>query len=703
MMKRFKSTLCLILAMAILVSFCAGCTNKTDVVISVSGDQIGTPLESIPVSVTVNGKDTPCRVEWSMLNDAMDAYGMPTETLEAGHQYRVHVYYNADAALGDENLQISVEGAELDYSEMAGEEIMTVALVNLLDKGNLSITCIGVALGAPFNPYMSVRLDGESVPVNYLWTVTTGDVTENADDRPIVEYGKAYQVHFEFFPDEGFKLEDWPVRVNCGDGMLTSIEQKDDVVYATVTYIYNMPSMNFEVLGGVDIYVGSDQVGTALASVPVFVQVAGLDVSSRAEWQVLNDTKDAYVPASGTLEEGKDYLVYIYYSANLTEDDLAADKIQVTGAELDHSEFVGDEILTVVRVNLLEKGNLTLTVGSTFVGMPIDASYCAVKLDGETLYSYFNWSILKGGAEEPADENGFFEEGKNYQLSLFFIPPDDFNPDDWNVRLNCEGGELISLEPEGAEYLAKIAFNYGGDHVCKFELNESKPATNSCTKNGEVFYICPECGAEKTETAYATGHTFDWSKATYTAPQNCQQHGSETASCVLCGAVETRATSDVGSHAWKETGSTDNCDAGLTTTYSCSVCKQTKTETTASSHGWSETAREDLCDLGMTVYYVCDKCGASKNEVLASGHDWVRIDQAGSCPYGVQLMLSCKKCGEIDTSQWLAPKDHTFGSASYWNNHTHVSYCTECGEEKRESHSTDSKGYCAACDSWIVN
>ncbi|MBR6561809.1 MAG: hypothetical protein IKK78_02250, partial [Oscillospiraceae bacterium] len=341
------------------------------------------------------------------------------------------------------------------------------------------------------------------------------------------------------------------------------------------------------------------------------------------------------------------------------------------GAELDHSQMAGEEILTVVRVNLIEKGNLTLTVGSHYVGMPIEHAYSVVKLDGEKLYSEHSWSIRKGNSEEAADESGYFEEGKYYQIAIRFIPPDDFDPDDWAIRLNCEGGELISLEADGAEYVAKIGFNYtNGEppeqeepkHECNFVLNPNKPSTATCAEDGVIFYLCQTCGAEITEKAAATGN-----------------------------------------HDWVEIDRMDLCDDGLTVSYSCSVCGQRDSEHFTSSHSWKETAREDLCDLGLTIYYTCEKCSATYNEVHASAHDWVKIDQAGYCPHGLQLVHKCTKCGEIDTSQWIYPGDHSFGAAEYWNNHTHVRYCVECGHDLFEDHVTDNRGYCAACDSYIVN
>ena len=55
-MKKTLRAVGLLLVLVMLASMLAGCTNKTEVVISVPGDQIGTELASIPVTVTVNGK-----------------------------------------------------------------------------------------------------------------------------------------------------------------------------------------------------------------------------------------------------------------------------------------------------------------------------------------------------------------------------------------------------------------------------------------------------------------------------------------------------------------------------------------------------------------------------------------------------------------------------------------------------------------------
>lgn len=671
-MKKTLRAISLLLVLVMLASMLAGCTNKTEVVISVPGDQIGTELASIPVTVTVNGKPVDCRVEWQMLNETQDAYEAASGVMENGKDYLANVYYNAGTALEDENLNISVEGAELNHSEMAGEEILTVVRINLLEKGNLTLVCGSVTLGAPiYNAYCAVKLDGENQPFNFQWTVVNTDEPAVPDNDDTFESGKIYQLSIDFFPDEDFVLEDWPVRVNCGSGELTALEKTSEGYRAEITFVFNEEAQDVHTPSDLEIVVGSDQIGAPLSEIPVTVRLFGENVPCRTEWSVMNDPADGYVPTSGTLEKGKDYLINVYYTADLTEDDLAADKIAVFGAELDHSQMAGEEILTVVRVNLLEKGNLTLTVGSHYVGMPIEHAYSVVKLDGEKLYSEHSWSIRKGNSEEAADESGYFEEGKYYQIAIRFIPSDDFDPDDWAIRLNCEGGELISLEADGAEYVAKIGFNYTNgeppeqeepQHECNFVLNPNKPSTATCAEDGVIFYLCQTCGAEITETAAATGN-----------------------------------------HAWVEIDRMDLCDDGLTVSYSCSVCGQRDSEHFTSSHSWKETAREDLCDLGLTIYYTCEKCSATYNEVHASAHDWVKIDQAGYCPHGLQLVHKCTKCGEIDTSQWIYPGDHSFGAAEYWSNHTHVRYCVECGHDLFEDHVTDNRGYCAACDSYIVN
>ena len=226
--------------MAMLAGFCAGCGSQTEVVISVEADQIGMPLSSIPVSVTVNGKAVECRAEWSMLKDTMDGYSIPTDTLEEGNDYLVFIYYNAGTTADDENLNITVEGAQYDYSDTFGDEVMTAAHVNLMEEGNMVIVCSGVAPSAPLNPYMVILKDGERVPFNYHWTGTDEEGTAPADAYTIVEYGKAYTLYLEIFPREEFKLEDYSVSANCGDGVLSSVSQEGNVVYATLTYVFSM-------------------------------------------------------------------------------------------------------------------------------------------------------------------------------------------------------------------------------------------------------------------------------------------------------------------------------------------------------------------------------------------------------------------------------------------------------------------------------
>ena len=330
----------------------------------------------------------------------------------------------------------------------------------------------------------------------------------------------------------------------------------------------------------VTITVGAEA-GAALASIPVSVTVDGQEVACRTEWTMLNAAGDAYEAVQGNLENGKDYRLNIYYNAGASVDDTEFD-IQVTGAELSFSEMAGEEVKTVVRINLLEKGNLTIVSGSNMVGMPIEHAYCAVKLDGESLtITSYEWSILTDSGITAPAEGAVFEEGKYYQLHIYFIAPDGFDPDAWQIRSNCGEGTVQSIEAAGAEFVALVDFNYtGGEkpeaHTCNFVLNKNKPSTATCEQDGVTYYIC-SCGKEKTEAAKATGHLFDLVNET---KPNCTENGVAERKCRYCGKGMTVISSADGvTHDYQQVDKRGSCDEGLVVSYKCSRCDASKTET----------------------------------------------------------------------------------------------------------------------------
>ena len=112
----------------------------------------------------------------------------------------------------------------------------------------------------------------------------------------------------------------------------------------------------------------------------------------------------------------------------------------------------------------------------------------------------------------------------------------------------------------------------------------------TCTTDGVKTYTCSICGETKTETIKATGHDVELQNA---VEATCQQEGyTGDKVCKTCGAtLEKGTTIAKKNHSWDAGKVTTEatCTTDGVKTYTCSVCKTTKTETIkATGHKMSE-------------------------------------------------------------------------------------------------------------------
>lgn len=112
----------------------------------------------------------------------------------------------------------------------------------------------------------------------------------------------------------------------------------------------------------------------------------------------------------------------------------------------------------------------------------------------------------------------------------------------------------------------------------------------TCTTDGVKTYTCSICGETKTETIKATGHDVELQNA---VEATCQQEGyTGDKVCKACGAtLEKGTTIAKKNHSWDAGKVTTEatCTTDGVKTYTCSVCKTTKTETIkATGHKMSE-------------------------------------------------------------------------------------------------------------------
>ena len=131
------------------------------------------------------------------------------------------------------------------------------------------------------------------------------------------------------------------------------------------------------------------------------------------------------------------------------------------------------------------------------------------------------------------------------------------------------------------------------------------PAT--CTEPGGKIYFCTVCFGEKTETLKATGHSWGawtkydetrhqrvcakdkthvekanhtWDAGVVTKAATCKEAGVKTYTCTVCKATKTETIAKTANHTWdagKVTKAATETAEGVKT-YTCTVCSATKTE-----------------------------------------------------------------------------------------------------------------------------
>ena len=142
------------------------------------------------------------------------------------------------------------------------------------------------------------------------------------------------------------------------------------------------------------------------------------------------------------------------------------------------------------------------------------------------------------------------------------------------------------------------------------------------TTPGVRTFTCAVCSQTKTKVIPATGaHTFVFTKNI--AP-SCTTEGYDLYTCSGCGASEQRNVKPALGHKWDSgtvTAEPTEKDPG-TMTYTCTVCRQTKTEvipaTGPHTHVWGEgtvTVAPTETTPGVRTY-TCTVCGQTRTEII---------------------------------------------------------------------------------------
>lgn len=219
----------------------------------------------------------------------------------------------------------------------------------------------------------------------------------------------------------------------------------------------------------------------------------------------------------------------------------------------------------------------------------------------------------------------------------------------------CKATKTADIEATGHDYKVK-------DH---------KDAT--CTEDGYTTSVCKNCGDEKKETIKATGH------------QHTEVRGAKKATCIEEGYTGDTYCADCGNmiftgkkiektdHTWDNgvVSKDPTCTEKGSKTYTCAVCRETKTEEIPATGHQNKEVRDKKAatctKAGYTGDTYCKDCGEllkTGKETDALGHTWGKgkVTRKSTYTAAGQITYTCSRCGKkrvITTKKLFYPKAGT--------------------------------------------
>lgn len=219
--------------------------------------------------------------------------------------------------------------------------------------------------------------------------------------------------------------------------------------------------------------------------------------------------------------------------------------------------------------------------------------------------------------------------------------------------------------PEKDNYYADGTWSYYSN--CTHNWGEGKVTTEAtCTVDGVRTYTCSNCGETKTETIAAAGHNY------------------ENGACTVCGAAV-----ECVEHTWDEGVVTTEpgCWTFGVRTYTCKVCKATKTENIYPSHDIyvAETVAATCTATGKEITK-CTRCAYSYSKTLPKvDHTYVAGEKVpATCTEDGYTVLTCSYCGATSKGDIVYHIGHVWNGNVCKNcsavcNHSYVDgICTSC-------------------------
>ena len=204
-----------------------------------------------------------------------------------------------------------------------------------------------------------------------------------------------------------------------------------------------------------------------------------------------------------------------------------------------------------------------------------------------------------------------------------------------------------------------------------YKVKDHKDAT--CTEDGYTTSVCKNCGDEKKETIKATGH------------QHTEVRGAKKATCIEEGYTGDTYCTDCENmiftgkkiektdHTWDNgvVSKDPTCTEKGSKTYTCAVCRETKTEEIPATGHQNKEVRDKKAatctKAGYTGNTYCKDCGEllkTGKETDALGHTWGKgkVTRKSTYTAAGQITYTCSRCGEkkvITTKKLFYPKAGT--------------------------------------------
>ena len=242
-----------------------------------------------------------------------------------------------------------------------------------------------------------------------------------------------------------------------------------------------------------------------------------------------------------------------------------------------------------------------------------------------------------------------------------------------------------------------VYYNYDPNHEHHYVTESITDVT--CTKDGKEEKVCTLCGDFYETIIKAPGHS--WNDGEVTTPATCTVKGEKTYTCTVCNKIKTEEIPATGHTEVTDAAVAPTCTAaGKMEGKHCSVCNEVlvaQTEIPALGHSWNdgEVTKKSTCTEAGVKTYTCTVCKETRTEEIeATGHQHIEIRNAEETTCSKEGYTGDQVCKDCDTvvekGTVIAKKGHTWNvgevttSATCEEKGVKTYTCTVCKETKTE-------------------